>query len=207
MTDLIPIPAVTFEYGNNIALNQSRDIKQNFYYFCFNNSASFSLELKSKLHKKLGFKITKKLVKKLKTSIKHLVYKKKNVSGIIKLNVKENVFEMFHYFLRFKSKAKGSIELFLINISEEFDVVKVLNKMFNKRQKKYRKEIKRILNKSEVSYLKMIGKGRTEYEIERAFNYSRVDFVHFKEQLTSKLALRNEKEIYWVTQRCGYTAY
>lgn len=207
MTDLITLPQqASYDY-REVLSKESRIINQQFYYFCLNNSVSYRHELKTKLKQKLAMKISKKLSKKLKKPIRKLALKRKSLSGIIKLSLDRNQFEMFHYFLRLKKKSKEKIELFLVKISEEFDVVKAMKKLFKKSQKKYRQGLKEQLNPKQITYLKMIGHGKVDYDIERKLNCSRVELIDQKIDMVSRLELRNDKELYWVAQRAGYCVF
>ena len=209
MSDLFLPPAKITSYQSyrGMIKEKPKVLNQKFYYFCIDNSVNYRVELKSQLISKLEKNLAKKIAKKLKKPISQLDRTCKSLSGIIKLSVKNNEYEMFHYFLRLRKKAKEKIELFLVKITEEFNVVKAMKKLFIKNQNNYRKKLKKILGRSEMTYLKCIGKGKIDYDIERKLGYSRVELVDIKNLMVSKLELRNDRELYWVAQRAGYCIY
>lgn len=205
MTNRLTLPIQSaFSNTDIIQFDKANEINQQFYYFCLKISISIKKELKTQLTEKLDQKLSKRLTKKLKKSLNKLESSKNGLSGIIKLSTGRNVFKMFHYLLRMKGKSKNWIELFLVNITEEFNLIKVMKKLFDKNKKQYRQDLKVLLTKNEVTYLKLIGKGIIDYDIEKRLKYSRVELIGLKQHMTKKLELRNENELYWLCQRAGY---
>ena len=187
-----------------INYNTSKKVNQQFYYFYLRNTVSVFKELRGQLQEKFSDQLAKKLTKKFKKPIEELVDVKGRASGIIKISIGVNTFKMFHYFLRIKGKSQKWIEVFLVNISTEFDLKGSMSKLFKREKLLYRKSLKELLTKEEVVYLKSIGKGVIDFDIEKKLNYSRVELIQLKEVMAKKLSLRNTNELYWVCQRADY---
>ena len=156
------------------------------------------------MKKSLGKPWAKKLSTRLYKPTSKMVNRNTPQCGVLNLKMKKGILKLYHYLVRFKDSTEEYIELFLINISTDINLKKITKKHFQRDQKKYRQYIKNILSNNENSFLKLIGRGKDDYSIEKKLNLHQVELITLKENLVKKLSLRQTNELYWIAQRAGY---
>lgn len=175
-------------------------------YLLIKNKANFQDELRQKLLASFGEKRQKadKLKRKLTKAVLQLSADGNPKSGVIKLKIRKSAFLVFHYLMKFKNKSKKFIEIYIFDLSADMNLSLVLNKLYREKQNHYHTYLRDTVHKDGLKYLKMIGKGRSDYDIENRLNLSRVELMDLKDKLCAILKLRNNNELYWVSQNAGF---
>jgi len=174
--------------------------------FCLSSGFDFKAELKYKLKQHAFSKNVKGLVKQLVKQIEKLSQKGQPSSGTFTLASKDEGYKLIYYLVKFKSQTKKKVEIFLLDLSNQISLKKLIRKSFRKEQIAYRKFIKGFVSLKEINYFKHIGKGFSDYSIEKKLSLSQIELIAMKEVLVNRLKLRNTSELYWVAQRMGYVS-
>lgn len=173
-------------------------------YLLIRNKADYKKQLIKKLKPKFGKSKTMKLVKKLSGPIVSLSSHSKAQTGLVKLKMKKTSLHLFHYLMKFQGKSEKFIEVYLQDLCANINLSEMMESLFSATQKSYKQFLKAITDPAALSYLKLIGKGKSDYDIEKRLGLSRVELIDLKQALTTTLDLRHMNELYWVSQRAGY---